>query len=276
MGEAGDRICCTFSICNIIGFISGGLLTGFSVWLLADKLSFFTELNLYPLDENESGDEFQSFTVIDYFACILVGVGVAALLKSLLGCTALCLGCCGSSKARSCLLTYSLVVAIVILLEIIGAVLVLHVYKGEIERGTEQFLLKSLQEDYRLPSQGEPNGVTVLWNHIMSALECCGVSSYRDFETEPTVIEGEFLVSESVPFEVPASCCSSPNDTLLSACSSSADDQLTRGCYSVLLTHSVPAVAASIAMVATFQVAAVILACCLCSMVEDTGEWHHI
>lgn len=242
-------------------------MTGVAGWLAADKVSFFTELKLHELEEDSIGEEFRSITVIDYGAYILVAVGVAILIQSLLGCTGTFLGCCGSRKARGCLLTYSVIISLVIILEIVGAVLVLHVYEANVKKETEDFLKQTIDDYYRPSSQGEPNGVTVLWDHIMTNLECCGVNSFLDFQNGTNTSE------------VPLSCCSSSNSTAACMVSPEAGpvlEQLTRGCYSVLLTHSVPAVAASIAVVAMFQVAGVVLACCLSNKVDDKREWYEL
>jgi len=269
MKGTGDKVCCTFTTYNILGTLFGGLVAGVAGWLAADKISFFTELKLHELEENETAKGFRSITVIDYGAYILVAVGVAILIQSLLGCTGTFLGCCGSRKARCCLLTYSVIIAIVILLEIVGAVLVLHVYETHVKAETEEFMKKTIDDYYRPSSQGEPNGVTVLWDHIMTSLQCCGVNSFLDFQNG----------TESAQDQIPLACCSSANET--DSCSASPEEgplleQLTRGCYSVLLTHSVPAIAASIAVVTVFQVAGVILACCLSRKVDDKREWYEL
>jgi hypothetical protein len=50
---------------------------------------------------------------------------------------------------------------------------------------------------------------------------------------------------------------------------------MTQGCYPLLLQGSVPAIATSLAIVVIFQVAGVMLACCLARKVEDTREWYN-
>jgi len=268
MKGSGDRVCCTFTTYNVLGTLFGALVVGVAGWLAADKISFFTQLQLHQLKDDQVGAEFGNISVIDYGAYILVAVGVAIVIQSLLGCTGTFLGCCGSRKARCCLITYSVLVAIVILLEIVGAVLVLHVYQGHVKKETETFLLETINEDYRTSSQGEPNGVTVLWDHIMASLMCCGVNSYLDFQRDPAV------------YEVPRVCCQSAGSNLTEpSCPGQGEaptTQMTTGCYSVLLTHSVPAIAASLAVVALFQIAGVILACCLSRKVDDKREWYEL
>ena len=65
----------------------------------------------------------------------------------------------------------------------------------------------------------------------------------------------------------------------LTPCPDPATDllpQMTQGCYPLLVQGSVPAIAASLAVVVIFQVAGVMLACCLARKVEDTREWYEM
>jgi len=265
-------VCCTFTTYNVLGMVFGGLVVGVASWLAADKRSFFTQLQLLEVEEGQVvGEQFQNISVIDYGAFVLVAIGVAIMVQSLLGCTGTFMGCCGNRKARSCLIVYGVLVAIVIVLEIVAAVLVLHVYQEDVTGEARQFMLETIKTDYKLPSQGEANSVTVLWDTIMASMVCCGVNSYLDFQAGDTG-------------EVPPSCClttplNMSTSAIPSPCPDSDSDplpQMTQGCYQLLVEGSVPAIAASLAVVAIFQVAGVMLACCLARKVEDTREWYEM
>jgi len=283
MKGSGDRICCTFTTYNVLGMLFGILVAGTAGWLAADKVSFFSNLNLHDLEEQEEVKAFQNISVIDYGAFVLVGVGVAIIIQSLLGCIATCLGCSYNRKARCCLLTYGWSGALVIVLEIVAAVLVLHVYQEQITKETETFLLKTIKKDYRTSTEGEPNGVTVLWDHLMTSLQCCGVNGYLDFQRD-----------EEDRFEIPASCCNSnmsepvssnstdptSSDSLVwfsddPVCQATPDKVKLNGCYKILADHGIPAIAASLAVVAVFQVAGVILACCLSRIMAADRRNNH-
>merc|ERR1719320_1112860 len=133
------------------------------------------------------------------------------------------------------------------------------------------FMEETIKTDYVLPSQGEANDVTILWDRIMTSMGCCGVNSYLDF-----VEEGSS--------EVPPSCCQSTtlnlsNSTTIPTCPDPSIDllpQMTQGCYPLLLQGSVPAIASSLAVVIIFQLAGVILSCCLASKVDDNREWYEM
>ena len=149
-------MCCTFTTYNVLGMVFGGLVVGVASWLAADKRSFFTQLQLLEVEEGQVvGEQFQNISVIDYGAFVLVAIGVAIMVQSLLGCTGTFMGCCGNRKARSCLIIYGVLVAIVIVLEIVAAVLVLHVYQEDVTGEARQFMLETIKTDYKLPSQGK-------------------------------------------------------------------------------------------------------------------------
>ena len=91
---------------------------------------------------------------------------------------------------------------------------------------------------------GPANSVTILWDQIMTSLECCGVSNYNDFPS------------------VPASCCidAALNSTVsgLASCPDPTTGelpwQMTNGCFNLLIMGSIPAIASSLAVVVLFQV----------------------
>ena len=108
--------------------------------------------------------------------------------------------------------------------------------------------------DYFSIFPGTENGVTVLWNQIMTSLECCGVENFSDFTGGS-----------------PGVCCSDTNP-----CPSPPTPQMETGCFDLLISGSVPAIASSLAVVTVFQIVGVILACCLARKVEDKREWYEM
>ena len=102
--------------------------------------------------------------------------------------------------------------------------------------------------------------MTVLWNQIMTSLTCCGVEGYQDFSSPPSI------------------CCSAgqPQNSTLQDCPATPTSQMETGCFNLLISGSVPAIASSLAVVAVFQIAGVILACCLARKVEDKREWYEM
>jgi len=267
MKGAGDKVCCTFTTYNVLATLFGLLVVAVASWLAADKISFFTELKLHNTEEHGPlGEDFANVTVIDYGAFILIAIGAAIVVQSILGCVGTMMGCCGNRGARKFLIVYGVLVAIVVICEIVAAILVLYVFVDQIQTKTREFMEMTLQKDYILPGPGDghANSVTLLWDKIMTSLHCCGVSGYGDF-----------------PAGVPASCCldtAAPgaNTTLAGACPDTPTAQMDTGCFSILFLGSVPAIASSLAVVALFQIAGVILSCCLARKVEDQREWYEM
>jgi len=249
MKGAGDKVCCTFMTYNVLATLFGLLVVAVASWLAADKISFFTELKLV---EESVSEEFAQISVVDYGAFILVAIGVAIVIQSILGCTGTMMGCSGNSKARTFLIVYGVLVALVVVCEIVAAILVLYVYKEKISAEAKTFMKKTITDDYRV--EDTENGVTVLWNQIMTSLECCGVENFSDFTGGS-----------------PPVCCSNAT-----SCPSTPTPQMNTGCFDLLISGSVPAIASSLAVVTLFQIVGVILACCLARKVEDKREWYEM
>ena len=150
MRGTGDKVCCTFMTYNVLATIFGLLVVAVASWLAADKISFFTELKLV---EDSVSQEFANISVVDYGAFILVAIGVAIVIQSILGCTGTMMGCSGSSKARTFLIVYGILVALVVICEIVAAILVLHVFKGKISEEAKAFMKKTIDDDYRVEGQ---------------------------------------------------------------------------------------------------------------------------
>jgi len=77
-----------------------------------------------------------------------------------------------------------------------------------------------------------------LWNQLMARLECCGVSSYKDFEQSPSWLANKGSRT------VPEACCMLSDRTLLkpqdSNCPYSPNDlnsYYMKGCYDSLLKY---------------------------------------
>ena len=150
MKGAGDKVCCTFMTYNVLATLFGLLVVAVASWLAADKISFFTELKLV---EEEVGKEFAQISVVDYGAFILVAIGVAIVIQSILGCTGTMMGCSGNAKARTFLIVYGVLVALVVVCEIVAAILVLYVYKGKISAEAKTFMKKTITEDYKVSGE---------------------------------------------------------------------------------------------------------------------------
>ena len=100
-------------------------------------------------------EEFANVSVIDYGAFILIAIGVAIVIQSLLGCIGTMMGCCGNRGARRFLIVYGVLVAIVVVCEIVAAILVLYVFVEQIGESAKTFMVSTLERDYKVPGPGE-------------------------------------------------------------------------------------------------------------------------
>jgi len=244
----GGGVFCTFISYNILGLVFGLIVVGITSWMVADKAYFFSGANVENLTESEKY-QLSSVSVVDHGAYILIAVGAAIVSQSIFGCTGSLMGCCGGryhNKARTCLITYGSLVAVVVIFEILSAILVLNVYRSHVEEKVEAFMNNTIVIDYTASETGDQNSVSVLWEHIMISLECCGVKSYKDF-----------------PEEIPLACCSSAPDNKCPEPGSPPLLQMERGCYPLLVAGTFPAVVFSLVIVTIFQVAGIVLSCCL-------------
>lgn len=72
---------------------------------------------------------------------------------------------------------------------------------------TQNFLKATIRE-YK-SSATEADGPTLMWNTLMGRLECCGVSSYNDFDTS------SYWQTNKSSRVVPEACCKLSDKTLL-------------------------------------------------------------
>lgn len=96
-----------------------------------------------------------------------------------------------------------------------------YAYKDKAKTETKTFLQSTITRYYSSTEKGD--AVTLMWNHMMSQMSCCGIDSYRDFDSsenwkanrgDRTVPETCCKLSDKTLF-TPAdpSCPISPNDS---------------------------------------------------------------
>jgi len=244
---------------NILSLVFGLLVTGCAAWLVADRGSFFYVTQLHELHE-----EYSTGTVIDDGAYVVLGIGIAIIIQSIVGCLGAGLGCGG--RGKRCLFAYGGLLSLVIVLEIIAVVLALVVYMKEVGAETLKFLESTLQ-DYNKTD----TGVSVVWDNMMTGLGCCGANNYTDFNNifaadGQIIPESCCMLNENGTMPLDAGCMSSP----------SATNAYLNGCFELLGPGAVPAIAVTASVIVVFQIAGVILSCCLGCLIEDKREWYQM
>ena len=89
-----------------------------------------------------------------------------------------------------------------LLLQITGIVLCVA-YRQKADLQVRTTLKRSLTENYTINQARDP--VTLIWDLVMSRMECCGVNDYTDFQNAAK-FQSEVL-AEGLGRKIPDSCC---------------------------------------------------------------------
>ncbi|XP_018378005.1 PREDICTED: tetraspanin-18 isoform X1 [Trachymyrmex cornetzi] len=248
--------CAKYFLCffNFIFFIAGGAALTVGIWLFADRTSF-TNL-IAKLDQSDLLTKTDA-DVIKMMAYILIIAGALTFIISFLG-------YCGAMFESRCLLcVYGILILVVLILECVVVGLAFGL-KGDVEKGTQDFLKDTITKYYATTSD-KIDTMTVAWDGIMSKLHCCGVENYRDFSENKnwTTMVGKM---------VPDACCIKENDVLKdSTCpiNPTSFNTYQTGCYKAIMTAIEENAAIVIGVAATLVfvevlviILALYLACC--------------
>lgn len=202
---------------NFILFIAGSVVLGVGIWLAVDKNSFLYVTQIIKNEEIQR--KLQELTypeVIGTASYILIAAGAFVFLVSMLG-------YCGALRESQCLLTcYGIFLVIILIMEITAGGLA-AAYRKETEEKAHTLLKESLER-----YQSELNAETLMWNYFMSELKCCGVDTYKDFQSSNWAKETKKLV--------PPACCVLQGDITKwtpvdAACTETPLLAYQKGCY---------------------------------------------
>ncbi|XP_020281465.1 tetraspanin-1 isoform X2 [Pseudomyrmex gracilis] len=215
--------CAKYFLClfNFIFFIAGGAALTVGIWLFADSSSFTNLIG--KLDQSDILNKTDA-DVIRMIAYILIAAGALTFIVSFLG-------YCGAMFESRCLLcVYGILILLVLVLECVAVGLAFG-YKGDAEKGTQNFLKQTIK--YYATNADKAETVTVAWDGIMTQFHCCGVENYRDF-SEST----NFTTSTKV---VPDACCVKETDgrlkdPLCPMSPTSSNSYYETGCYKAIMT----------------------------------------
>lgn len=112
------------------------------------------------------------------------------------------LGCCGAYRENHCMiLTYSVLVGLILVLELAGA-FAAFALKDDVKM-LMQNGLTTTQQQYRL--DGTNKELTQSWNMMQQHLHCCGIHYYTDWQGK---INGTTSDGAAIPANyIPESCC---------------------------------------------------------------------
>uniref|UniRef100_A0A1L8DK44 Tetraspanin n=1 Tax=Nyssomyia neivai TaxID=330878 RepID=A0A1L8DK44_9DIPT len=245
---------------NFIFFILGTVVLGIGIWLAADKSSFVALLKMV---ENEHLEQFTQPAVIDQLAYVLIVCGSITFLLSFLG-------YCGAIRESKCLLTTYASLMILILVAEICVGSIAAAYKDRTKAETKEFLQSTISRYYS--TREHTDAVTLMWNHIMAQMSCCGVNDYKDFSSS------ENWMRDRGNRTVPEACCMLNDKSLLelrdTSCPyspSESNSYYKRGCYEAVLewiqTHQTLIIGVGIG-IGLIQLLAIFLAFCLCKAID--------
>ncbi|XP_012528887.1 tetraspanin-1 isoform X1 [Monomorium pharaonis] len=249
--------CAKYFLCffNFIFFIAGGAALTVGIWLFADRSSFTNLIG--KLDQSDFLNKTDA-DVIKMIAYILIIAGALTFIISFLG-------YCGAMFESRCLLcVYGILILLVLILECVVVGLAFGL-KGDVEKGTQDFLKTTIAKYYTTGDKTDT--VIVAWDGIMSKLHCCGVENFRDFSENRnwTVATGKM---------VPDACCIKENNGALkdSTCPINptvSNSYYQTGCYKAMMTAIEENAAIVIGVAATLVfvevlviILALYLACC--------------
>lgn len=86
----------------------------------------------------------------------------------------------------------------ILILEIVAGGLA-AIYRVKAEEQTRTLLKSSINSYYATPDKAD--AVTLMWNHLMAQMSCCGVDDYRDFD------QSSKWANNRNKTIVPAACC---------------------------------------------------------------------
>lgn len=245
-------------IFNFIFFILGTIVLGAGIWLAADKASLIALLKMV---ESEHLQQFTQPAVIEQMAYVLIVCGAVMFLLSFLG-------YCGAIRESQCLLTtYGVFMIIILIAEVTVGGLAAG-YKDRAKSETKTFLQSTITKYYS--SAEHTDAVTLMWNHLMAQMSCCGVNDFNDFETSPA------WHTNKGNRTIPEACCKLADKTTFRP--EDPNCPITRnnsfqdmGCYEAvidwILSNKNIVIGVGIG-VGIIQLLAIFLAFCLCKAID--------
>uniref|UniRef100_A0A1B0D3H1 Uncharacterized protein n=2 Tax=Phlebotomus papatasi TaxID=29031 RepID=A0A1B0D3H1_PHLPP len=143
-------------------------------------------------------------------------------------------------------------------------------YKDRTKAETKTFLQSTITRYYS--TKEHTDAVTLMWNHIMAQMSCCGVNDYKDFSSS------ENWMRDRGNRTIPEACCMLTDKSLLELrdpnCPYSPSENNSyykKGCYETvlewILSHQTLIIGVGIG-IGLIQLLAIFLAFCLCKAID--------
>jgi len=174
------------------------------------------------------------------------------------------LGCCGAIRESSCMLiTFSAIILGILLIELIGAGLVLT-FKSKLKDVAKEGIEKAIQKYETNSTIDSP--LTKVLDDIQSHLHCCGALQPSDWNENK-----HFNGTDNYPY----SCCPQEVVHNTTACTTATKDLYKRGCVDALdeeIRYSFGLLGGIAIAIAVIQLLGIIFACSLSRTISKEYE----
>lgn len=176
-------------------------------------------------------------------------------------------GCCGACTENPCMMyTYGTMLTL-ILLSLIGVAITIYVFKDDVR----EVIQKGMSDGMQNYKQDSHDGVTETWDIMQSDFKCCGVATYKDWNTTP------FGQGKNVP----DTCCK----TITDGCgnnqggkpeSEAANTIYTQGCFAAFeeeIKGNVGAAAGVGVAIAVLLFLGILISCCVAKNMREKNNY---
>lgn len=217
---------------NFIFFLSGIVIITLGAIVTADDPDYVSLLG---------SDNFFTLSIV------MIVIGCIVTIVSFFG-------CCGALKNNTCMLyTFSVLLTIIFLLELVGAILA-FVYQDQINSNVSDSLTETFTD-----ACTDPNYFSE-WEDMQQSLQCCGVQGPDDWKK---CYSGDYF---------PPSCCVSD-----SSCNNDSFDLNKEGCFTKVnndLSSYAWYIAGGALAGAIIQLFGIGIACCLAHSIRRQNKIH--
>jgi len=171
------------------------------------------------------------------------------------------LGCCGAIKENYCMLiTFSAIILGILVIEVIGAGLVLA-FKSKLKTVAKEGIEKAIEKYEKHPNSTDSPTNKIL-DDIQSHLKCCGAVNSSDWEANKHFAHDEFPYS-CCPTKLNVTICTHSTELYTKGCVEALDEEI-RGSFGLL-----GGIAIAIAVI---QLLGIIFACSLSRTIRKEYE----
>ncbi|XP_066141322.1 CD82 antigen isoform X1 [Euwallacea fornicatus] len=210
-----------YALCgfNFIIFILSTLILGVGIWFLLDTNSLIGLIRAAPSSVLETST---SPAFVQTTSYVMIAIGACMFFVSFLG-------YCGALRESRCMLTLYGILLIAILIAEITVLVTGIIMKSKIEGELKNVLRATLEHNYN--STEIENPVTLAWDEIQKAQNCCGVDNGADYQKN--------LAWKDQTYIIPESCCAKglddrPLDPNCTTTPTKSNSFYETGCYDKL------------------------------------------